>query len=309
MAISIVCPDKLTSPWVKALKDMDSSLDIQVWPNESRLEDVEFALCWKHPQGALCRYPNLRCVCSMGAGIDHLLNDPQFPKHIPVVRLVDPLLAQSMFDYISAVALFYFCRLDMFNTQQRLLQWRQHPNPSKKQTTVGVMGLGEIGGYVASQFSAMGFNTIGWSRSEKSIEAVETFAGRRELDQFLSKTQILICLLPLTEQTMGILNSELFDKLPKGACVINVARGQHLVESDLMTALNNHQLRGACLDVFDEEPLPKHHPFWTHEKILVTPHCSSLTEPSSVAPQIVKNYRLMQAGEGLLNQVDMQRGY
>lgn len=309
MAISIVCTDRPIQPWIDALKASDPAIDVYLWPNETDLEAVELVLCWKHPQGVLQRYPNLRCICSMGAGVDHLLNDPQFPKHIPVARLIDPLLTESMFDYVSAVAMYYFCRLDVFNRQQESLIWRQFANQSKKDTTVGIMGLGQIGGYAAREFSAMGFNTIGWSRSKKSIDAVETFAGSSQLDQFLSKTHILICLLPLTEKTMGILNAELFNRLPEGACVINVARGQHLVEKDLLEALDTNQLRGACLDVFEVEPLPEDHPFWRHEKILLTPHCSSITDPRSVAPQIVQNYRAIQAGGEILNQVDLLRGY
>lgn len=309
MAISIICPNRDPEPWVTALQETDPSLDIQVWPNEQQKTDIEFALCWKYPEGVLRDYPNLRCICSMGAGIDHLLNDAFFPKHLPVLRLVDPLLAQSMFEYIFTAAMHYFREFDVYQDQQRQLHWQQQtPRPISK-TTIGIMGLGKLGVYSADRFSKAGFNVIGWSRSQKSIIGVKSYAGEKQLDQFLSQVDILICLLPLTDQTNGILNLERFNKLPKGACLVNVARGEHLVEEDLIIALNKGQLRGACLDVFREEPLPREHPFWRHEKILVTPHCSSITDPKSVAPQIVKNYRLMQKGKPLLNQVDVLRGY
>lgn len=171
------------------------------------------------------------------------------------------------------------------------------------------MGLGKLGGYSAGRLATMGFNVIGWSRSPKSIPGVKAYAGEEQLDEFLSQADMLICLLPLTEKTRWILNRELFSKLPKGSILVNVARGENLVEKDLLTALDDGLLRGACLDVFKEEPLPEDHLFWGHEKILITPHCSSVTAPESVAPQIVQNYRLMRNNDSLLNQVDMLRGY
>lgn len=309
MAIIIVCTDKAPEPWTVALKEIDLSLDIQVWPHENRKADVDFALCWKHPEGVLRDYPSLRCVSSMGAGVERLLCDPFLPKHLPVVRLVDPLLAQSMFEYICAAVMYYFRELDIYQTQQRRSHWHQHPPKSIAKTTIGIMGLGKLGGYSAKKLSKMGFNVVGWSRSHKAITGVEAYVGKKQLGQFLSQTDILICLLPLTDQTFEILNRELFNQLPQGSYLINVARGEHLVEEDLIAALNEGQLRGACLDVFKKEPLPQEHPFWTHRKIIVTPHCSSITNPKSVAPQIVQNYRRMQNGEPLLNQVSVLQGY
>ncbi len=309
MAISIICTNKDPQPWVAALHDVDASLDIQVWPNEKQKSEIEFALCWKHPEGILQNYPNLRCISSMGAGIDHFLNDSFFPEHLPVVRLVDPLLAQSMFEYICTAVMFYFREFDLYQAQQRQACWYQQPPQSMAETTIGMMGLGQLGGYAAEKFSLMGFDVVGWSRSRKSLNGIQTFAGPQEFETFLSKTKVLICLLPLTPQTQGILNRDLFYNLPKGASIVNVARGEHLVEEDLIEALDADHLRGACLDVFREEPLPRKHPFWTHKKIVVTPHCSSITNPKSVAPQIVQNYQLMQNGKPLLNRVDILRGY
>jgi glyoxylate/hydroxypyruvate reductase A len=171
------------------------------------------------------------------------------------------------------------------------------------------MGLGKLGEYSASKFSKIGFNVIGWSRTQKTITGVKSYASDRQLGEFLSQVDILICLLPLTNETRGILNLEKINKLHFGACLINVARGEHLIDEDLITALNEGQLRGACLDVFKEEPLSQMHPFWQNNKILLTPHCSSITDPNSVAPQILKNYRLMKSGRALMNQVDAFRGY
>ena len=309
MTIAIICPDRDPEPWVAALLACDPTLDVQVWPNERKKADVHFAVCWKYPEGVLREYPNLRCVSSMGAGVDHLLNDPLFPEHLLVVRLVDPLLAQSMFEYICTAVMYYYRDFDLYRRQQEHSCWQQQIPGTMTETSVGIMGLGQLGGYAAERLAAMGFKVAGWSRSPKTIAGVTAYAGEKQLDAFLSRVGILICLLPLTEQTRGILDMELFAKLPQGCSLVNVARGENLVEEDLLTALDEGILRGACLDVVNEEPLPKGHPFWGHGKIVVTPHCSSITDPVSVAPQLVQNYRNMQDGSPLLNQVDMSRGY
>ena len=174
---------------------------------------------------------------------------------------------------------------------------------------IGIMGLGQLGADAAQKLSALGFKVAGWSRRPKDIAGVNSFNGQAELVEFLSGSQILICLLPLTAETTGILNRRTFEHLPPGAYVINVARGQHLNEKDLMAALDSGQLSGACLDVFEVEPLPPDHPFWRHPQIKVTPHISSLTFSKAVAPQIIENYRRSQTGKPLLNAVDLERGY
>lgn len=309
MTLSIVCTDRDTGPWAAALTACDPSLDIQIWPNEACKADVQFAVCWNHPEGVLKAYPNLRCICSMGAGIDHLLRDAALPDHLPVVRLVDPQLSQSMSEYICTAVLYFFREFDRYQQQQKKALWLQQPLRPMARTGVGIMGLGVLGSFAADRLSAMGFNVTGWSRSKKKIPGVTTYAGDIERDAFLARADILVCLLPLTEKTAGILNFELFSRLPKGACLINASRGGNLVEEDLIPALNQGLLRGACLDVFKHEPLPEDHPFWAQDNIIITPHCSSITDPESVAPQIVQNYRNLKAGLPLMNQVDIRRGY
>ena len=308
MTLSIVCPGRDPEPWRLALKQVDRSLDVQIWPNERAKEDVEFALCWDQPEGVLRDYTQLKCICSMGAGVDHLLKDHSLPHNIPVVRIVGPSLAASMFEYIRAAALYFQRDLDVYNRQQALMYWQAHPHNLVAGTTVGVMGLGKLGDYVATRLKEAGFNVLGWSREPKLIDGVITYTEQR-LHEFVSEVNILVCLLPLTRQTRGILSASLFSRLPAGACLINVARGEHLVETDLLAALDSGQLRGACLDVFAQEPLPQDHPFWHHEKVLVTPHCASVTDPEAVAAQIVQNYRLMHSGGALMNEVNVDRGY
>lgn len=309
MTLSIICNNKDPGPWVTALRELDSGLDIQIWPDEHRKADVEFALCWNQPEGVLQDYPNLRCICSMGAGVDRLLGDPLLPKDLPVIRLVDPQLAQSMFDYVCAAALYYFRDFDVYKDQQYQAHWMPRAPKLISETTIGIMGLGQLGEYSAIRFSGLGFNVTGWSRTQKTIAGVTSYAGSEQLGAFLSQANILICLLPLTEQTRGILNLENLRKLPADACVVNVARGEHVVDEDLLTVLDEGHLRGACLDVFRQEPLAQGHPFWRNGKILLTPHCSSITNPVSVAPQILENYRRMKSGRPLLNQVNPYLGY
>ncbi|WP_203142055.1 2-hydroxyacid dehydrogenase [Marinobacter mangrovi] len=309
MTILIIAPDKDPEPWISALKSLDPALDIQVYPNEARKADVTFALCWNHPEGVLRDYPNLRCICSMGAGVDHVLSDPQLPEGVPVIRLVDPQLAQSMFEYVCAAVMVYFRDFAAYRAQQEQALWQPRAPRPIGDTTVGMMGLGQLGEYSAIRLSRLGFNVIGWSRTPKSIEGITAYAGSEQLDAFLSQTDVLVCLLPLTNETRDILNLDNLRKLPAGACLVNVARGEHLVDDDLLAALDEGTLRGARLDVFRQEPLPESHPFWRHEKIRLTPHCSSLTDPVSVAPQILENYRRLKDGRSLLNRVMPSRGY
>lgn len=309
MSISIISSNRNPQPWLEALNAVDPSVDVQIWPNEKNKADIEFALCWNHPSGILQDYPNLRCVSSMGAGVDHCLNDQYFPKHLPLVRVVDPLLAQSMFEYVCSAAMYYFREFNTYQSLQQQRLWQPQEPKLIKDHTIGIMGLGALGSHCAEKFATMGFNVVGWSRSPKKIKNVTAFVGEKDLNNFLNQVDILVCLLPLTKSTYNILHKNTFNQLKNGAYLINVARGEHLVEDDLIDALSVTKLSGACLDVFRQEPLPEEHPFWGNKKILLTPHCSSVSSPISVAPQIINNYHLMKQGKALLNQVDIQRGY
>lgn len=260
MAISIIAPTKDPTPWLNALKAVDAYLEVQVWPHEDT-SAVELALCWQHPPQVWSQLPNLRCISSMGAGVDHLLADELLPTHIPIVRLVDPLLAQSMFEYICTAVMYYFRAFDVYQAQQRQGLWQEHAPQQLTDITIGILGLGALGSYTAQKLSALGFNVMGWSRSAKNMAGVRAYAGDAQLPTLLAQTNILVCLLPLTAETTDILNRALFNQLPPQACLINVARGEHLVETDLIAALDSGQLRGAYLDVLRQEPLPPNHPF------------------------------------------------
>ena len=308
MSIAIICENRDLSTWVEALNSIDPSIDIQLWPNETDKSQVEFALCWNQPEGSLNEYPNLKCICSMGAGIDHFLRDSSFPINLPVLRIIDPTMSSSMNDYLTTMVMHYYRDIDKYQNHQQQSVWKAFETKAKSSVNIGIMGLGELGGSAAVHFSNMGFNVLGWSRTKKTIKNVTTYS-ENELNEFLQQSSILICLLPLTENTKGILNKQLFEQLPKQSCLINVARGEHLNEDDLINAINDEHIRGACLDVFIEEPLPKEHTFWEEKNIIITPHCSSATDTFAVAPQIIENYHRMKQGKTLNNQVDMELGY
>lgn len=309
MVLSLICPTKDPIPWLNAINAIASDIDLRVWPNDDNKADVTFTLVWAQPQGIFSQYPNLQVIASMGAGVDNLLQDTSIPKQATVVRMVDPQLVSQMGDYVLAAVLNHVRQFPQYGQQQQNRQWQPLQPRNIDNVTVGVMGLGQIGSAVATRLYQVGFQVLGWSRRVKSITGVTVFAGPQQRPEFLAASEILVCLLPLTPETENILNTDTLSQLPQGAYVINVARGNHLVEKDLLSLLTNHHLSGACLDVFCQEPLPQEHSFWSHPKITVTPHVASLTDPVSVAPQIVDNYRRMTAGQPLLNQVDIQQGY
>ena len=309
MAFLIIAPDIKVTSWVKHLSRLDPGIDIRIWPEVGNADDIEFALTWHHPPGEFRKYKNLKCIASLGAGVDHILRDPDLPDGVPVTRVVEHSMVQSMSEYVVLSVLNYCRQFDDYRADQAQKQWHPRKPQLAENTRIGILGFGQLGADAAKKLSDLGFRVAGWSRRPKDIAGGQCFAGEEALTNFLSRTHILICLLPLTPATKGILNRKTFEKLPDGAYVINVARGQHLVESDLIDALDSGQLTGACLDVFDVEPLPPDHPFWAHPKIKVTPHISSITFPKAVAPQIIENYQRTKTGKPPLNVVDAERGY
>jgi glyoxylate/hydroxypyruvate reductase A len=308
MALLLLAPTIRTHAWEKHLRASGPDIDLRVWPKTGDPDEITFALCWKHPHGVLGRFSRLACIASMGAGVDHILSDPELPP-VPVVRIVDPSMARSMTEYLLLAVLYRMRHFDLYRRDQMQRAWMQRVPLSAESLRIGIMGLGHLGRHAAQAFRFLRFPVSGWSRTEKRIEGVDTFAGQQGLGPFLSNLGVLICLLPLTDTTRGILCRRTFAGLPDGAYLINSARGAHLVEADLIEALDAGRLSGACLDVFDREPLPDDHPFWGRPEILVTPHISSLTNPKSVCPQIVENYRRLQAGRPLINLVDSEKGY
>ncbi len=309
MAFLIIAPDIKVTSWVKHLTRLEPGIDIRIWPDTGNAEDIEFALSWHHPPGEFNKFKNLKCIASLGAGVDHILADPHLPEGVPITRVVEHSMAQSMSEYV-VLAVLNFCRqFDDYRAYQGQSQWHPRKPLLAEDLNIGIMGLGQLGEDAAKKLSYLGFPVTGWSQTPKEIEGIKSLAGKDMLDDFLSQARVLICMLPLTSKTKGILNHKMFGKLPAGAYLINVARGEHLVENDLIAALDSGQLAGACLDVFEVEPLPQDHPFWRHPKIVVTPHISSITFPRAVAPQIIENYHRVKSGKRPVNRVDIVRGY
>ena len=309
MTILFLAPELKSDSWVKHLRAQEPAVEVRVWPEVGRAEDILMALCWRHPPGELLKYENLRCVASLGFGVDHVLRDPDLPPGVPVSRIVDPAMVAAMSEYVVTAVLHHSRRFGLFFSDQAQVKWRPRRPLSPSELRVGVMGLGHLGADAARKLRLLGFPVAGWSRTPKRIEGVACFTGEGGLDELLAQADVLVCLLPLTPATENILNRRTLSRLPSGAYLINAARGEHLVEEDLLAALESGHLSGACLDVFRTEPLPEHHPFWRAPGVTVTPHVASLTYPKAVAPQLVESYRQVCSGLPPLNVVDIGRGY
>ncbi len=308
MALMFLSPDDPAELWRDELRARMPELEVRIWPEVGDVAEIDTALVWRPPAGALAGLLNLRAILSLGAGIEGLIADPTVPD-VPIARMVDPSLTRTMGEYVLLAVLRHHREFDRFEREQRARRWAYRFPPQAADRRVGVMGLGELGAAVARGLAAHGFAVFGWSRTPKALAGVTSYAGRSELHAFLHQADILVCLLPLTAETRGILDAETFAGLPHGACVINVARGAHLVEADLIAALGAGHLGGATLDVFQSEPLPPESPLWSHPKVLVTPHVASYSLPATAAEGVVENIRRARAGQPLRHQVDRARGY
>lgn len=309
MSLLLVAKKRDFSSLEKALKEKDPNIEVEIWPRVQNKERVQFAVCWNHPENVLGQYPNLRAVSSLGAGVNHLLNDEDLPKSVRICRLITHSLKDQMAEYVLNAITNYRLHIYEFAENKKKGIWNQKGAIPKKYSPVGILGLGEMGASVATTLVQHGYTVSGWSRSQKEIEGVQSFAGKDALGDFLKETKILVNLLPLTEETQGILDLDLFKKLQQPGYLINVGRGNHLVEEDLIYAFDMNILDGACLDVFEEEPLPKNHSFWNREKIMVTPHIAAITPASEAADILVENYKRAVSGMDLLFEVDREKGY
>ena len=310
MAVLLSTKPNAMQAWRDALLALDPGLDIRLFPDAGDPAAIEAAVCWtQHDMGELRRYPNLRLIVSMGAGVDHLLRPPGPPPGVPVARLKDERLTSGMTEWVLLNVL-RFHRQDLeYRAQQAARVWNELPAPETAHRRVGVLGLGELGLAAARACAALGFPVQGWTRSPRAFEGIESFHGEDGLAAMLARSDILVCLLPLTPQTRGIVNARTLALLPRGAFLINAARGGHVVAEDLLAALESGQVAAAALDVFEPEPLPAGHPFWGHPRVLVWPHAASITIPASAAPQVVQNLQRAREGRPLLNLVDFAAGY
>lgn len=293
--------------WCRALADRLPGLDIRVSPDDGAVEDIQYALVWHPPAGMLARYPNLEVILSLGAGVDHIFADPDLPADVPIVRLVDAGLTARMTEYVLLHVLGYHRQHGAYARAQRARRWQPLAQPAAADRRIGIMGLGVLGKAAARPLVDLGFDVAGWSRTAQPVAGVTAYdAGH--LDEFLARTDILVCLLPLTPQTRGILNRATLAKLPAGASLINAGRGGLLVEDDLIAALDGG-LAAATLDVFAVEPLAADHEFWGDERITVTPHVASATDPRSAADEVAKAIAAIRDGRHPDHTVGRARGY
>jgi glyoxylate/hydroxypyruvate reductase len=275
-----------------------------------RPEDITYFSGFRPAPGFLKTLPNLKAVFSLGAGVDGFLRDPEFPKHLPLVRFVDPTLMHEMAQYVTMHVLIAHRSQRRFDEAQRQGKWDQAMlMRASRDTRIGILGLGDIGSTIATALLPFDFQLLGWSRSRKEIPGVKSYAGESKLPQFLSQCDYCVCVLPLTEDTRGIMNAKLFAQLPKGAWVVNVARGGHLIEEDLIAALDSGHLGGAVLDVFQTEPLPDESAIWRHPKITATPHIAGITDPQAALAYVADCVKRCETGRPLDNVIDFSKGY
>jgi glyoxylate/hydroxypyruvate reductase A len=275
---------------------------------------VRYAIVWRHPRGLLAELPQLEAIFSLGAGADHILSDPRLPD-VPIARIVDPDLTARMSEWVVLHCLMHLRQARRYERQQRELVWDDDDDqPAAADLRVGVLGLGELGRDAARKLAALGFQVAAWSASAKTAPGIACFDGPAGLDAMLARSDILVCLLPLTAATRGLLDARLFAKLPRdgrlgGAILVNAGRGGLQVEADIAAALDSGALKGASLDVFETEPLPKDSPLWRHPAVFITPHNAAMSHPDSVARAIAAQIFAHERGEPLLHLVDRGRGY
>jgi glyoxylate/hydroxypyruvate reductase A len=314
-AILVAVDGPQAGEWLAALRECARGRELRAWPDQAGdLADIAYACVWLPPRGLLAQFPNLKAIVNLGAGVDHLLADPALPA-VPVARVAHPDLTKRVTEYVVLHVLMHHRRQRLYDAQQRERLWRVHEQPAAGDVAVGVMGLGVIGRAAADALARLGFRVAGWSRTPKQLPpGVETFHGQAGLDPFLARTEILVCLLPQTPETVGLLNTALFRKLKRdgalgGAFLVNAARGGLQVESDIVRALDEGVLAGATLDVFQEEPLSPRSPLWTHPKVTVTPHNAGDISPRVFAPHVIAQIERFERGLPLDNAVDRARGY
>lgn len=294
--------------WARLFAERAPEVPFRLWPDIGDAAEVRYLVAWVPPDDIATTFPNLELIFSVGAGVDQF-DATKLPPHIPLVRMLEPGISDTMVEYVTMAVLALHRDLLHFISQQKEQVWREIRITPAKRRRVGVMGLGQLGQAVLERLKAFGFPLSGWNRSPREIEGVTCHAGAEALADFLAQSDILVCLLPLTDETRGILNADLFARLPHGASLVNVGRGPHLVEADFLAALDSGALSGAVLDVAEPEPLPAGHPFWSHPRILLTPHNASMTTPDTAVDFVLDIIARHRRGEELPGRVDRNRGY
>ncbi|BAL24838.1 glyoxylate/hydroxypyruvate reductase A [Azoarcus sp. KH32C] len=294
--------------WARLFAERAPDIDFRIWPDIGNPSAVRYLAAWEPPENLAETFPNVKVVFSVGAGVDQF-DFSRIPPEVPVVRMIESGLVAGMVEYATLAVLAAHRDWLPYAAQQREGVW----NPIRVRTAgsrrVGVLGMGVLGQAVLAKLQGFGFQCAGWSRTARELPGIESYAGEEGMDAFLARTDILVCLLPLTNATRGILSRDLFERLPPRSVLVNVGRGGHLVEQDLLDALDSGRLSAAILDVFDTEPLPPGHPFWRHPRIMVTPHIASMTQPETAVEAVLENLRRHREGLPLIGLVDRRQGY
>jgi phosphoglycerate dehydrogenase-like enzyme len=309
MAILVLVTSSFVELQLRALRAAAPEETIVTDPDAVPAADVEALLAFTLKPGVAARFPGLRFVACAGAGADELVAASDVPPHVPIVRTVDPMQGKRMAQYVALMVLRWHRELARLEAQHRDGYWKRPAPQPETNYAIGVMGFGSVGAPVTDVLLRLGYPVSIWTRTPRDGNQIACYAGEAGLAPFLARTNVLVCALPLTEATRGLLAAPLFAALPRGACVINVARGALLVENDLLVAVDAEHLAGAALDVFATEPLPPESPLWRHPKILCTPHIAAVNRPDFAAMQLLDNLRRARAGRPLVNVVDRVRGY
>ncbi len=304
--------------WLKALSQALPELEIRLWPSSDSISqsesaqlknDVDYALVWNPQLDFFDDLDQLKAIFSIGAGVDHLHRELRLPDGVPVVRMVEETLTSGMTQYVLYQVLRFHRQFHVYEQQQRQAVWQVLTQQRPQQCRVGILGLGTLGEAVARQLVSLDFKVSGWSRSIKRVDGVQSYAGGSELSEFLSNLNIVVCLLPLTDETRNLIDARFLSQLPAGAFFINVARGGHVVESELLSALDRGHIAAAALDVFQTEPLPTENRLWSHPRVFITPHAAAQTGPETAAASIAQEIGRIENGQRPLHEVDMNRGY
>jgi len=302
--------ERQSQSWVKRLQQELPNVEVEVYPEIADYTTVDFLLCWKPYAGLVEKFTQLKVIQSLGAGVDHILETQKnIDPEIQICKIVDERLTVDMWEYILSIVMADLRNLSKYQRQKHDKIWKPKRYRRLCDQTIGLLGLGTIGSFVAHQFTNLGAEVLGWSNSPKNIDDVECFTGRAGLYDLCKRSDYIINLLPLTAQTKDLIDGHFFSQMKASAYFINVGRGGHVVSDELLASLNAKIIRGAALDVFRAEPLPADHPFWIHPDIFITPHIGSRTHIDSVYPQVVENIRRLAKGKDLLHRIDLQKGY
>lgn len=293
--------------WIAAIRRALPGAGIEVWPAPAE-HAADYALVWRPPPELLRELRRVKAIFVLGAGVDAVVGMASLPSGVPLVRLEDAGMAEQMAEYVCHAVLRCYREFDVYAEQQRAGLWRPRRRSSKQEFGVGILGLGLLGTAVANALLGFGFPLRGWSRTRKQMVGVASFAGAGELDRFLAGAQALVCLLPLTQETQGLLDGATLSRLPRGACVINVSRGALVVDPDLLALLDSGHLAHATLDVFRDEPLPPEHRFWHHPRVTLTPHVAAVTLVEEAVAQVVDKIRRLEAGLPITGVVAPEHG-